>query len=101
MAVYFRTKDKRFRHIVSKFEIKRSCLQFFLRSPEISVAEKNALNFKKSSNLTKALCFSMRSRNRCLVSGRAGSIFRYFRLSRIMLKQLASRGFLTGVRKSS
>ena len=101
MAVYFRSKDKKTRHIVSKFEFKRLKLQFFLRNTGVSREDKNRLDLLKLTSLGKALKFSSKSRNRCALTNRAGSVFRHFRLSRIMLKQLASRGLLTGTRKSS
>lgn len=101
MPSYFRSKDNRVRHVVSKFESKRSRLQFFLRNASIAAPVKQRFMLAASNRLLKALTFSVKSRNRCHITGRAGSVFRYFRLSRIMLKQLASRGFLTGLRKSS
>lgn len=101
MAVYFKSKDKKFRHIVAKFESKKVRLQFFLRNAGLPLGDKYRLNLCKPALLSKALLFSNKSNNRCAVTGRSGSIFRHFRLSRIMLKQFASKGMLTGVRKSS
>ena len=43
----------------------------------------------------------IRIRNRCALTGRARGNFRKFRLSRNMLRQLALRGELPGVTKSS
>ena len=43
----------------------------------------------------------VRIRNRCLLTGRSRSIYRYFKLSRIMVREFASMGLLTGVKKSS
>lgn len=40
-------------------------------------------------------------RNRCILTGRARAIFRSFRVSRILYRQLADEGFLPGVRKAS
>jgi small subunit ribosomal protein S14 len=42
-----------------------------------------------------------RQRNRCAVTGRPRSYYRKFNLSRIALRDLASRGELPGVTKSS
>lgn len=42
-----------------------------------------------------------RIRNRCALSGRPRGFFRKFNLSRIALRDLASRGELPGVTKSS
>ncbi len=43
----------------------------------------------------------IRQRNRCALTGRPRSIHRKFKLSRIAIRQLASRGELPGVVKSS
>lgn len=101
MAVYFISKDKRVRAIVANFEIKRIKLNFLLRNSSLSLFEKQKLLVDLSGQVKRALTFSVKSRNRCVLTGRAGSVFRYFRVSRIMLKEMASRGMLTGVRKSS
>lgn len=42
-----------------------------------------------------------RQRNRCALTGRPRAHFRKFRLSRIAIRNLASRGELPGVTKSS
>lgn len=39
-------------------------------------------------------------RNRCLLTGRSRFILRYFRLSRASFRDLASFGFLSGVKKN-
>ena len=42
-----------------------------------------------------------RVRNRCEVTGRPRAYYRKFRLSRIMLRELAPKGLIPGVPKSS
>jgi small subunit ribosomal protein S14 len=42
-----------------------------------------------------------RVRNRCELSGRSRGYYRKFRLSRIMLRELANKGLIPGVTKSS
>ena len=42
-----------------------------------------------------------RVRNRCELTGRARAYYRKFRLSRIMLRDLANKGLIPGVVKSS
>ena len=42
-----------------------------------------------------------RVRNRCEVTGRARGYYRKFRLSRVMLRELANKGLIPGVTKSS
>lgn len=101
MPSYFKPKDQKARRIAAAFEIKRAGLQFFLRSNRFSNLQKQHLVVSQKTELTKALKYTVKSRNRCNITFRAGSVFRYFRLSRIMIKQLASRGSLPGIRKSS
>ena len=42
-----------------------------------------------------------RIRNRCELTGRSRGFYRKFRLSRIMLRELANKGLIPGVTKSS
>ena len=42
-----------------------------------------------------------RIRNRCELTGRSRGYYRKFRLSRIMLRELANKGLIPGVTKSS
>ena len=42
-----------------------------------------------------------RVRNRCELTGRPRGVYRKFRLGRVMLRQLATRGMIPGVVKSS
>ena len=42
-----------------------------------------------------------RVRNRCELTGRSRAYYRKFRLSRIMLRELANKGLIPGVVKSS
>ncbi len=45
--------------------------------------------------------FSTRRVNRCELTGRARGYYRKFRLSRIMLRELALEGKIPGMRKAS
>ena len=45
--------------------------------------------------------FSTRLVRRCELTGRARGVYRKFRLSRIMLRQLALEGKIPGMRKAS
>jgi len=42
-----------------------------------------------------------RSRNRCQITGRARGFYRKFKLSRIMLRELALAGQIPGLKKAS
>jgi small subunit ribosomal protein S14 len=45
--------------------------------------------------------FSSRRENRCQITGRKRSVYRKFRISRIMLRELALQGMIPGMRKAS
>jgi ribosomal protein S14 len=101
MAIYFTSKDKKFRILRAQAELRLLRLRFFLNSSRIYDLEKQKMNFLFLKRLGMLLPYSVRNKNRCVITSRSGSIFRYFKLSRIALKNSASLGFLTGVRKSS
>lgn len=45
--------------------------------------------------------FSSRKMNRCQITGRARSVYRKFGVSRIVLRELALKGMIPGMRKAS
>ncbi len=45
--------------------------------------------------------FSTRKRNRCQITGRSRGVYRKFGISRIVLRELALRGLIPGMRKAS
>lgn len=51
-------------------------------------------NFKQNSSLT-------RIKNICVLTGRSRSVYRFFKISRLQLRKLASTGYLPGVSKFS
>jgi small subunit ribosomal protein S14 len=44
---------------------------------------------------------SVRVRNRCELTGRSRGYYRYFKLSRIMLRELGNQGLIPGLLKAS
>ena len=45
--------------------------------------------------------YSTRKRNRCLITGRSRGVYRKFGVSRIVLRELALKGMVPGMRKAS
>ena len=45
--------------------------------------------------------YSTRKRNRCQITGRARGVYRKFGVSRVVLRELALRGMIPGMRKAS
>lgn len=92
-------RDKNRRKLISKYELKRiqykSLIKDFSIPKEIKTLYIDKLN-KLPRNSSKT-----RSRNRCIITGRGRAVFSFCKLSRISLRNLASKGLLPGVKKSS
>ncbi len=51
--------------------------------------------------MKRAPKYSTRRENRCQITGRGRSVYRKFGVSRIVLRELALRGMVPGMRKAS
>lgn len=92
-------RDKKRRKMAASLEQKRARLKAIIRDQKLSQEERFAAVLKLAElprNSSK-----VRIRNRCALSGRPRGHYRKFNLSRIALRELASRGELPGVTKSS
>lgn len=90
-------KDKKKRSLVQKNELKRLFLKYCMRNEDSSINWKHSLRLSKlSSNSSK-----IRVKNRCIYSNRSRGVYRHFRLSRIVLRDLGSLGQINGLKKSS
>ncbi|MDJ0848282.1 MAG: 30S ribosomal protein S14 [Myxococcota bacterium] len=92
-------RDLRRKALVQKHAEKRAELRKKLKDPSVSVEEKLEVQ-KLFSKLPRNSC-PTRINNRCTLSGRSRAYYRKFGISRIALRDLALRGQLPGVRKSS
>lgn len=79
---------------LKRLELK-SLLQDFKISKDIRYKTFKELN-KLPRNSSK-----VRLQNRCILTGRGHSVFRFCSLSRLKFRELASQGLLMGVTKSS
>ena len=92
-------RDKRREKLIAKYAERRAELRQTLKDQNASMEDKlEAQN--KFAKLPRNSC-PTRLNRRCLISGRARGYYRKFRISRIALRELALRGQLPGVRKSS
>ena len=66
--------------------------------PHIIKYYKNRESFFFSRIKNKEL---VQIRNRCILSGKSRSVSRYYKLSRIALRDVISKGLIVGVRKKS
>ena len=92
-------RDLKRRRLIAKYANKRAELKAILANPETSDEE----FYKAQAKLTKLPKNSspIRARNRCSITGRPRAHIRKFGLSRITFRELASKGKLPGVTKSS
>lgn len=101
MRLYYRARDNKFRYLHSAFEVKRIKLNFFLQSSIVDSKLKVRIKYIHNKKLGKIAPNFFRYRNTCLFTNKGNSVFRYFKLSRMPIKILASTGYLAGVGKSS
>ncbi len=92
-------RNEKRRKMAKSLENKRAELKALIRDRKAPQEERFAAVLKLAElprNSSKT-----RIRNRCALSGRPRAYYRKFNLSRIALRDLASRGELPGVTKSS
>ncbi len=92
-------RDERRKQLIAKHAEKRAALRAKLQDPEASIDEKLEAQ-AAFAKLPRNSC-PTRLNRRCKVSGRSKGYYRKFDISRIALRELALRGQLPGVRKSS
>ena len=85
--------------LVKKFLKKRENLKKIIKNKKLPLEERFAAQLKLAKiprNSSKA-----RIRNRCEITGRPHGVYRKLRISRIALRDLASKGKIPGMTKSS
>ncbi len=92
-------RDERRKKLIERYAKRRAELRAKLNDPNVSIEEKLEVQ-EQFAKLPRNSC-PTRLNRRCAVSGRSKSYYRKFGISRIALRELALRGELPGVRKSS
>ena len=92
-------RDNKRLALIAKHAEKRAELRKILKDSNATIEEKMEAQ-NGFSKLPRNSC-STRKNNRCAVSGRSKAYSNKFGISRIALRELALRGQLPGVRKSS
>ncbi|GMG83836.1 30S ribosomal protein S14 [Paralimibaculum aggregatum] len=92
-------REKKRQRLVAKYAEKRAALKAAATNEDLSPEER----FKARMKLAKLPRNSSPTRlhNRCQVSGRPKAYYRKLKMSRIALRDLASRGEIPGMVKSS
>ena len=92
-------RDKKRRRMSERFKERRKALKAVVQDRTVEPEDRFAAQLKLAElprNSSKT-----RVRNRCELTGRPRAYYRKFRISRIMLRELASQGQIPGVTKSS
>ena len=92
-------RDKRRKKLIEKYAERRAELRQKLKDQNVSIDEKLQVQ-EEFAKLPRNSC-PTRLNRRCKVSGRSRSYYRKFQVSRIALRELALKGYLPGMRKSS
>ena len=92
-------RDNRRKALIAKHAEKRAELRSKLKDANLSIEEKLEVQ-EQFAKLPRNSC-PTRLNRRCAVSGRSRSYYRKFDISRIALRDLALKGMLPGMRKSS
>ena len=96
---YLIEKDRHRRQLVYEFEKKRLSLKALSRDHRLPLGLRIVYrlflsNFVRNASRTRV-------KNRCTVTGRSRGVFRFFRLSRLQVRETHLRGLLYGIRKAS
>ena len=85
--------------LVKKFMKKREALKKIIKNKQLPLEER----FKAQLKLSKLPRNSAKTRirNRCEITGRPHGVYRKLRISRIALRELAHKGKIPGMTKSS
>ena len=85
--------------LVNKFLKKRAFLKKIIKNKKLPLAERFAAQLKIAKLPRNSA--KNRVRNRCEITGRPHGFYRKLRISRIALRDLASKGKIPGMTKSS
>ncbi len=86
--------DKSKRLVLKKNEVKKKVIFLVDRQKK----NLHSVSWKKTK-LRKISRVNIK--NYCILSGRARGVFRNFKLSRILLRKMGEKGFLSGLKKKS
>lgn len=92
-------KNKHRQALVKQFAAKRARLKAVADNGALPMEERFEARLKLSELPRNSA--AARVRNRCEVSGRARSVYRKMKMSRIALRELGSKGLIPGLVKSS
>ena len=92
-------RNEQVKKLVKQYASKREALKAIANDESLPLEDRFEARLKLAElprNSSKT-----RIRNRCEVTGRPRAYYRKFRLARVMLRDLANKGMIPGVTKSS
>ena len=92
-------REKKRQRLVKKYAAKRAALKEQIKNPDTSLGDRVKLSMKLSELPRDSS--ATRLHNRCAVTGRPKAYYRKLNMSRIALRELASKGHIPGMVKSS
>jgi len=97
--IYLRYRNSKRRLVFFKREFKKLLLKSFMVNEFIPVRQRVRCRYENSIlPRTTSLSFF---KNRCILTGRGNAFERKFRISRMKFNELAGRGLLPGVKRST
>jgi ribosomal protein S14 len=91
-------KDFNYRTDINASKIKVRFVKLINSDLYLPIETRVYLTGKQNNKVSANSC---KVRNRCILTGRSRAVFNYFKLTRMMFKNLAVKGYLVGLRKSS
>lgn len=92
-------QDKKHRKLFVNNEIRKLYYKFMMLNDLLKFNSK--LFYQKKISLLSTKSSITKIQNRCLITGRGHGVFRFFGLSRISFRELASKGRLSGIKKKT
>lgn len=92
-------KQKRRERLVKLQWNKRQALK--KKTLDVNVSEEERMKAREALNKMKRDSSPIRLRNRCQLTGRARGVYRKFKVSRLVFREMALAGLIPGMTKSS
>ena len=95
----FIERDKKRRQLVCKYELKRIEYQSIIKNTQLS--KQIRYNFINKLNALSRSSSKVRVKNRCILTGRSKAVYRFCKINRIRMRELAAKRGTNRIKKSS
>lgn len=97
----FNTKENKLRQKLYKNEIQNNIFKTIKPMLVKFKSKKLRIYLQNLTNKSSKYSSFTRTRTICILTGRTRSVYRFFRLSRLKIREYANAGYFTGVTKAS